>query len=101
MNDSSKIPQHLLSKEDDPLKGKISPENEIVIDIDKVLELEDDSITDFVLIRQIGLATTRYEYVSKETAHMLGRKIKSMFHHAALYPEVMRSFDIKPDGGRL
>lgn len=99
-NDSNKISKDLLSKEEDPLKGKISPINEIVIDVDKVLKLEDNSITDSVLIRQIGLATTRYNYISREDSRALSRKIRHEYQYAALYPEVMADLShIKPDNG--
>ena len=97
-NDTNKIPKEFLSSQEDPLKGKISPVNEIVIDVDKLLQLDDNSITDVALIRQIGLATTRYEYLSREDSISLGRKIKSEFSFAALYPEVMTDLShITPD----
>lgn len=72
-------------------------DNEITIDIQEILLLPDDSITDIETIRQIGLATTKWKYLDKDTAHRLGRKIKHEFGFAALYPHVMKKFDILPD----
>jgi len=72
-------------------------DNEITIDVNEILALPDGSIDDAKIIRQIGLATTKWEYVTKEVAHQLCRKIKKGFEVAALYPHVMKSFDIKPE----
>jgi len=74
-NEKDKVPNEFLRTDEDPLKGKISPVNEIVIDINKMLELPDKSVTSPVLIRQIGLATTRYKYLTRDDSRALAKKI--------------------------
>jgi len=72
--------------------------NDITIDVNEILTLPDYSISDGETIRQIGLATTTYNYVSQEVANQLCRKIKTGFEVHALYPHVMRPLNILPDG---
>lgn len=72
--------------------------NEITINIEETLKLPDNSVSDPELSRQIGLATTRYEYVTSEVARQLNAKIKQGYEYLALYPHVMKPFGIMPDG---
>lgn len=72
--------------------------NDITIDIDAILLLDDNSITDYETIRQIGLATTKWGLLSTEKSRQLSKKIKKEFTFAALYPHVHQPLNIKPEG---
>jgi hypothetical protein len=61
--------------------------NKITLDIEKVKAAEDGSITDSETIRQIALSRDK----------SLFKKINPHFQFAGLYPEIMTSFNIKPD----
>lgn len=71
--------------------------NEITINIEELLKVEDNSITDFDTIRQIGLLSCTKNDVSKEDRTTLYGKIKKEFRYSALYPYVMKTFDLPPD----
>lgn len=64
--------------------------NEITIDIEKIRQLPDDSVTDCETIRQIAL------YSIRNNDNSLNNKIDRRFTYAGLYPEVMISFEL-PD----
>ena len=71
-------------------------DNKITVNINELLFLPDDSIIDAEIIRQIGLVNTHMPEFPKEKLSVLYRKIKKGFEYSALYPEVIKSFDIKP-----
>lgn len=74
--------------------------NDITINIEELLKVEDDSITDYEIIRQIGLLSCTKNEVSKEDKHILYKKIKKGYEYMGLYPTVMNSFDITPDNNK-
>lgn len=65
--------------------------NEITIDIEKILVLPDNSITDTETIRQIAL------WSIKMNDNSLNDKISKEFHFAGLYPHVMKIHGIVPE----
>lgn len=69
-------------------------DNEITINIEELLKVEDNSITDSETIRQIGLLSCTKNEVPKEDRHILYKKIKNGFEYMGLYPHIMNSFDI-------
>lgn len=71
--------------------------NEITINIQELLKVEDNSITDFETIRQIGLLSCTVNTVSDTDRRTLYKKVKSEFQVYGLYPNVMKAFDIQPD----
>jgi 2-phosphoglycerate kinase len=71
--------------------------NEITINIEELLKVDDDSITDYETIRQIGLLSCTKNDISKDDRQTLYRKVKREFQYCGLYPTVMKSFDILPD----
>ena len=71
--------------------------NEITINIDELLKVEDNSITDCETIRQIGLLSCTRNNVSEDDRKILYKKIKRQFEYCGLYPNVMKSFDILPN----
>ena len=68
--------------------------NDITINIDELLLVEDNSITDCETIRQIGLLSCTRNNVSEEDKNKLAEKVKREFQFCGLYPSVMKSFDI-------
>ena len=72
-------------------------DNTIRFTVQEILALPDNSITDVETIRQIGLVHNRMPDVSKDDLHKMYRKIQNGLEFCALYPEVMSSFNIKPD----
>lgn len=71
--------------------------NEITINIEEILLLDDNSITDYETIRQIGLAQTKWNFLDRNTSIALGKKIKKELMYAALYPHVYQTHIVKPD----
>lgn len=71
--------------------------NEITINIEELLKVEDNSITDYETIRQIGLLSCTKNDISKDNRQILYRKVKKEFQYLGLYPTEMKSFDILPD----
>ena len=72
--------------------------NKVTINIKEILEMPDNSITDPETIRQIGLATTGYlKGISREDSKALCLKPKLELSFMGLYPNVMKSFDEKPE----
>lgn len=71
--------------------------NEITINIQDLLELPDNSITDAETIRQIGLLSYRKHNFSRCVLDSLYRKVRKGFEYSCLYPEIMTNFDIKPE----
>ena len=67
--------------------------NDITIDVKATLALPDNSITDAETCRQIGLATTKRDFLSREDSNLLGRKIARGYEYAALYPHIIPAFD--------
>ena len=65
--------------------------NEIIINLDEIRKLPNDSITDYETIRQIALYTIKYNDNS------LNCKVKKEFEFCGLYPYVMKTFNILPD----
>ena len=63
--------------------------NDITIDPVEILKLPDNSITDYETIRQIGLATTKWNFLTDDISKQLTKKIKSGYERAALYPHIM------------
>jgi len=72
-------------------------DNEITINVEELLKVDDNSITDYETIRQIGLLSCTKNDVSKEDRKMLYDKVRREFQYCGLYPTVMKSFDIKPE----
>ncbi len=73
-------------------------DNEITLNIEEILKLDDNSITDAETIRQIGLITTNFKLkLSDDERKQLARKVKIEFQVFALYPNVMKKFDFKPE----
>ena len=71
--------------------------NEITINIEEILKLPDGSVTDAETIRQIGLATTKYNFLTKEQSSALGKKIQPGLEFGALYPHIVEPLDIEMD----
>jgi hypothetical protein len=71
--------------------------NEITINIEELLKVEDNSITDYETIRQIGLLSCTVNNISKEIKQILYKKVKNEFQYMGLYPNIMKTFDIIPD----
>jgi hypothetical protein len=65
--------------------------NNITINADEIRKRDDNSITDTETIRQIAL------YANKTRDFSLIRKIKNGYEFAGLYPEIMSTFNIKPE----
>lgn len=74
--------------------------NEITINIEELLKVDDNSITDYETIRQIGLLSCTRNNVSTDDIRALNKKVKNEFQVYGLYPNVMKSFDIMPDKPR-
>ncbi len=70
--------------------------NEITINIEELLRVDDNSITDYDTIRQIGLLSCTRNNVSNSDKQILYKKVKREFSYLGLYPTVMKSFDILP-----
>lgn len=67
-------------------------DNKITIDVAKIAELPDNSITDAETIRQIAL------YCIKNPTSTISTKIKSGYEVAGLYPHVIKTtYNIMPD----
>jgi hypothetical protein len=71
--------------------------NKITIDIEELLNVDDNSISDYETIRQIGLLSCTVNDVSDVVKKQLYKKVKSEFQVYGLYPRIMTSFNIKPD----
>lgn len=72
--------------------------NDITINIEELLKAGDNSITDGETIRQIGLLSCTVNNVSDVDIERLGEKVKREYQFMGLYPNVMKAFDILPDG---
>lgn len=70
--------------------------NEITINVQDLLELPDNSITDAETIRQIGLLSYR-KHNTRRDLYSLYHKVRKGFEYMCLYPEIMTNFDIKPE----
>lgn len=68
--------------------------NEITIDMKELLNVEDDSITDYEIIRQIGLLSYTKNDISENDRKSLIRKVKKEFQYCGLYPTVINKLDI-------
>lgn len=66
--------------------------NEITINVDELLIVDDNSITDYETIRQIGLLSCTKNDVSEQDKQTLHKKVKREFQYCGLYPTVMKSF---------
>ncbi len=71
--------------------------NKITIDIEELLNADDNSITDYETIRQIGLLSCTVNDVPDVVKNRLYKKVKSEFQVYGLYPTIMTSFNIKLD----
>lgn len=71
--------------------------NEITINIEELLKLPDNSITDSEILRQIGLLSYPKYNISRGDLDTLYRKVRKGFEYCCLYPEIMTNFDIKPE----
>lgn len=68
-------------------------------DIRYIMSLPDNSVTDAETLRKIGLITTAQEsYLFGLKIDGIERKVKQGFEFGCLYPHVMKSFDIQPEG---
>lgn len=64
--------------------------NDITVDVDELLKLEDGSVIDYHICRQIGLITCDFSgKYSPEVKRKLSRKIPEMYQIQALYPHVV------------
>jgi len=63
--------------------------NDITINPAEILKLPDNSIDDYETIRQIGLATTKWNFLTDDISRQLTKKIKSGYEIAALYPHII------------
>ena len=72
-------------------------DNNITINIEELLKVEDNSITDYDTIRQIGLLSCTKNDVPDEIKNILYKKVKSEFQYIGLYPHVPQSFNILPE----
>jgi len=71
--------------------------NEVTINIEEVLNLPNNSVTDAYTLRQIGLATTEQGLLTKEQCNVMYKKIQKGFEYGALYPHVMKTFKFPSD----
>lgn len=71
--------------------------NQITINIDELLAVEDNSITDYHTIRQIGLLSCTENKISKDIREALYKKVKREFQYCGLYPYVIESLTILPE----
>ena len=72
-------------------------DNNITIDVKQLLKVDDNSITDYETIRQIGLLSCTPNNVSYEDRITLYKKVKREHEFIGLYPNVMKRFNIKPE----
>ncbi len=68
--------------------------NNITINIEELLKVDDDSIRDSETIRQIGLLSCTKNDIPEKVKTILYGKIKKEFTFAALYPHVMKPYNI-------
>lgn len=71
--------------------------NEITLNIEELLNVPDNSITDYETIRQIGLLSYTKHNIPKEVQYRLNKKVKEEFSFVGLYPNVLTVFDINSE----
>jgi hypothetical protein len=72
-------------------------DNNITIDMTQLLKVDDNSITDYETIRQIGLLSCTSNNVSSEDRITLYKKVKRGYEFMGLYPYVMKRFNINAE----
>ena len=69
----------------------------ITIDIEELLKVDDNNITDSETIRQIGLLTCTSNDISYEDRIKLCKKVNNNFQFCGLYPTTILPLNIKPE----
>lgn len=69
-------------------------DNKITINVEELLKVDDNSITDYKTIRQIGLISCTRNDISVDDHKKLNRKVKREFLYLGLYPYVMNSIEL-------
>jgi len=62
-----------------------------------LLTVDDNSITDYETIRQIGLLSYVQNSITNDTKSLLYKKVKREYQYCGLYPTTMKTFDIISD----
>lgn len=65
-------------------------------EIDYLLSLPDNSITDTDVIRRIGLLSYKRD-IDINVVMMLNKKVNTVYSFAGLYPNDIKPLNIKPD----
>lgn len=75
--------------------------NEIIVNIEELLSLPDNSVDDCETIRQIALLSLDNTKSTNEIKNKLIDKIKMGYEYCGLYPHVLNSYDPSDYSGGL